>query len=197
MRNGFTGYWKRILLLGAQRSWKWLGVSGKILNVAVGLIVGVLLGQKDIIRISLITIGIVGGLYLILVMIFAFFIVPFQENNKLAKTISRLKSRRKEPPALLELTKLRKAGIELRNSGISLSSPAELDSWLNEFETWNVQVLKLIRKLSKVRAGIIETLGNLPRGGYPNAINDVHRLKLNVFDEKLKRLQTFLEEYVP
>jgi len=197
MLNRYLEYWERTFNMGAVRSWSWLGVGGKLLNVVIALVVGFFLGQKDILRTAFITAGVLVVLYLLILVIFAIFIVPYQDHGKLARTVSRLRSKKKEPAALLELTKLRKVGIELRNHGARLADPAEFDQWNNEFETWNDQVIKLVKKVSKVRAGIIETLGNLPRGGYPSAISDLHRLKLNVFDEKLRRLQVFLEEFSP
>ena len=76
-----------------------------------------------------------------------------------------------------------------------MRSENDLNNWISEFETWNKNVIQHARKISKTKASIIETLGDFtPIRVYPDVINEIHSLKLRVFDEKLKRLQAFLEE---
>ena len=59
-----------------------MGLRGKITDVLAAAVVGIILGQKDIVRIGVVTVVVTLAIYVIISVVFAIFIVPFQENVK-------------------------------------------------------------------------------------------------------------------
>jgi hypothetical protein len=101
-------------------------------------------------------------------------------------------------PNITKLNQLRNDGYLLRNKGISkLKRSAQVKMWIAEFEQWNADMLLELGKLDEDKAEWLRLLGNLPESHmkYPRIVNFDHRLNLEIFDEKLLRLDKVLEDY--
>jgi len=197
----FRDYWKNNLTLGIQRAWEWMGVRGIIIDVIISLIAGLLVAQNtenrlNIIQTAGITIAIAVGIYILLVLIFVIFIVPYQEDQKLEKIIINYKKKGKEPPELQKLAELRTEGVELRNFGTRLPNPSALSKWIDDYTEWDRTVIKILGKLSKAQAAWFTTLDRMPLHTFQNVINGEHSRYLNIFEEKLKRLDIVLRSYL-
>lgn len=197
----FKDYWKNNLTLGIQRAWEWMGVRGIIIDVIISLIAGLLITKNlenrlNIVQTAGITIAIALGIYFLLVIVFVVFIVPHQENQRLEKIITNHKKKGKEPLELQKLAELRTAGVKLRNSGTGLTDPNALSKWINDYTEWDKTVIKTLGKLSKAQAGWFTTLDRMPLHVFQNIINSEHRRYLNIFEEKLKRLDLVLRSYL-
>ncbi|MDP2776666.1 MAG: hypothetical protein Q8O48_03405 [Anaerolineales bacterium] len=194
-------YWKNNLTFGIQRTWEWLGVRGIIIDVVISLIAGLLIAQNTENRLNVaqtagVTIVIALGIYILLVLISVIFIVPYQENLRLEKIIANYKKKGKEPPELQKLAELRTEGVELRNFGAGLTDSNVLSKWINDYTVWDKTVIKTLGKLSKAQAGWFTTLDRMPLHAFRNVINGEHSRYLNIFEEKLKRLDTVLRSYL-
>jgi hypothetical protein len=117
--------------------------------------------------------------------------------NNLKSELESIENKIKDPPELIKLADMRKSGISLRNRGFHASTEREVIQWVEKFEIWDTFMVGVMKEYSPVKAHTLEILGDFPHDGYPNAVNKLHRWKLNEFDEKLKRLQEFLDEYEP
>lgn len=93
MFKTFINHWKHNFVLGAKRSWEWMGVGGKIVDIIIAVGVGFIIGQTNIWIIGLITIIVAFSLYGFLSLVWAVFIVPFQESEKYKREINKLQAR--------------------------------------------------------------------------------------------------------
>ena len=169
--------------------------------MVISLIVGLLIAQNTenrlgAVQTALITIVIALGIYILLVLISVIFIVPYQENQRLEKIIANYKKKRKEPPEIQKLAELRTEGVKLRNFGERLTDPNVLSKWINDYTGWDKKVIKTLGKLSKARAVWFTTLDRMPLHAFQNIINSEHNRYLNIFEEKLKRLDIVLRSYL-
>lgn len=205
----YQQYWKVINKNARDKSSNKLGIWGRFTSLIIGVlssaIVSLFFGGsiKTNVIVALVT-TVVWLLVWSVVFVWYKFHEPIILHNeqvekakKKEQKIRLLEKKIKDPPELIKLANLRTTGFLLRNEGKSKSNEKEVNNWIVDFEKWNELLVKTVKSYSPVRASMFEVVGNLPRGGYPNAINERHRLKLNVFDEKLKRLQTLLEEHKP
>jgi hypothetical protein len=197
----FRDYWKNNLTLGIQRTWEWMGVRGIITDAIISLIVGLLIAKNAENRLGVaqtigITIVVALGIYVLLVLISVIFIVPYQENQRLEKIIAGYKKTRKEPPEIQKLAELRTEGVRLRNFGERLTDPNALPKWINDYIEWDKLVLKTLSKLSKGKSAWLTTLDRMPLRTFPNIIDGEHNRYLNIFEEKLKRLDIVLRSYL-
>jgi hypothetical protein len=110
MERTFSNYWKRNFVLGMRRSWEWMGVGGKILDIIIAVTAGFVLGQENIWTIGLITVLVAFAIYGLVSLFFALFIVPFQESRiqdvqieKHSKEIRHLKKQVRELKDKLEI----------------------------------------------------------------------------------------------
>lgn len=194
-------YWKNNLTLGIQRAWEWMGVRGIIIDAIVSLIAGLLIAQTNENRLSVvqtigITIAIALGIYILLVIVFVIFIVPYQEDQRLERIVSNYKKKGKEPPELQKLAELRTEGVKLRNFGTGIKDPSTLSKWIKDYIEWDKTVIKTLSKLSKAQAGWFTTLDRMPLNVFPTTLNSEHSRYLNIFEEKLKRLDKVLRSYL-
>lgn len=83
MAARFINYWKNNFALGAQRSWKWLGCWGKIMDLIIAVAVGYLVSQDDLVKFGVVSVLVAFTMYCLITITFAVFIVPFQESAKL------------------------------------------------------------------------------------------------------------------
>ena len=199
--KNFRDYWKNNLTLGVQRAWEWMGVRGIIIDVVISLIAGLLIAQNtenrlNIVQTAGITIAIALGIYILLVLVFVIFIVPYKESQRLDKIITNYKKKGKEPPELQKLAELRTEGVKLRNFGTGLTDSNALSKWINDYTEWDKTVIKTLGKLSKAQAGWFTTLDRMPLHTFQNVINGEHNRYLNIFEEKLKRLDIVLRSYL-
>ncbi len=101
-----------------------------------------------------------------------------------------------EIPQLKVLGELRAKGIVHRNSGSRIISNESMERWRNEQLEWENEVLEILKDLSTVdyeNFHILGLFGN--RRPFPEAISDNHRLYLQVYDEKLRRLEEIMKKY--
>ncbi len=166
------------------------------MDAVIALIVGLVLGESNIVSVVLITIAVALGIYIVLMLVFSFFIVPFQEHTKLEKTISGYKKKSKEPPEIVKLAEYRTNGVALRNSGERLSDLRSLHEWINGYTEWDKNVLSTLAKLSKVQAEWYRTLDRMPVQLDRKVLDQEHLRYLSIFDEKLKRLDIILRQYL-
>ena len=166
------------------------------MDAIIALIVGLFLGQSNIIFVVLITLGVALAIYCLLALVFALFIVPFQEYSKLEKTVSSLKKTSKEPPELIKLAEYRTKGVELRNSGERLTDSRSLHKWINDYTEWDKNVMSTLAKLSKAKSEWYRTLDRMPVHLDRKVIDQEHLRYLSIFDEKLKRLDLVLRQHL-
>jgi hypothetical protein len=196
MIKKFNQFWRRNFSLGIQRAWKWLGVLGRIIGAAISLLVGLIIGQENIILISAITLSVVLVLYMLTILVFSIFIVPFQEHSKLERVVNNYKKKGKEPPEILRLAELRTNGVQLRNNGTRLTDPNNLAEWITRYTEWDKEVLKTLSKLSKGKSEWLRTLDKMPMNPARKVIDAEHLRYLSIFDEKLARLDMILRQYL-
>jgi hypothetical protein len=102
-----------------------------------------------------------------------------------------------EHPSLLQLGKLRSEGVDLRNKGMGLQTAARVKRWHKQYDQWDVQMLSELAKISPGKAAWLKTLDKFiwtdPREGF---VNDEHHRIINVFNEKLRRLDGILKSYL-
>jgi len=200
-KKKFRDYWKNNLTLGIQRTWEWMGVRGIIIDVVISLIVGLLIAQNTESRLGVaqtagITVVIAVGIYILLVVISVIFIVPYQESQRLEKIIANYKKKGKEPPEIQKLAESRTEGVKLRNYGAGLTDPNAISKWIDDYTEWDKTVIKTLSKLSKAQAAWFTTLDRMPLHAFQNVINGEHNRYLNIFEEKLKRLDIVLRSYL-
>ena len=196
MMKKYNQYWRHNFALGAQRAWKWLGVLGRIIGASISLVAGLILGQENAILITAITLGIVLALYLLTMLIFFIFVVPFQEHSRLERIIGNYKKKGKEPPEIFKLAQLRTSGVRLRNDGSRLTDPNSLSKWINDYTNWDKAVLKTLGRLSKGKSEWLRTLDKMPTNLGRRVIDSEHLRYLSIFDEKLIRLDMILRQYL-
>ena len=201
MNKKFSDYWKNNITLGIQRIWEWLGVRGIIIDVIISLIAGLLIAQNaenrlGVVQTAGITIAIAFGIYILLALISVIFIVPYQETRRLEKIIANYKKKGKEPPELQKLAELRTEGVKLRNFGTGIADPNALSKWINDYTEWDKTVIKTVGKLSKAQAAWFTTLDRMPLHNFQNTLNSEHSRYLNIFEEKLKRLDIVLKSHL-
>ena len=78
----YLNYWKQNFYLGFQHMWKELAFGWKAFDVVVGVGIGVIFGQNNIILMGMFTIGFILGSYILISIVFSIFGVPFQEYKK-------------------------------------------------------------------------------------------------------------------
>jgi hypothetical protein len=97
------------------------------------------------------------------------------------------------------LGKLRSEGVEIRNKGIQqVKNQQMLSSWIEEYNDWNRRIIETLSRLSTGKAAWFETLDTFSATpiSYPYIVNENHRMFLNVFTEKLRRLDMLLRDYL-
>jgi hypothetical protein len=82
MEVSFIKYLKTNFSIGMRRSWVWMGGIGRIMDVMIAAIVGKVLGQNDVVKIGIITVVVALTIYVFVSIVFAVFVVPFQESIK-------------------------------------------------------------------------------------------------------------------
>jgi class 3 adenylate cyclase len=86
---------------------------------------------------------------------------------------------------------VRKAGIVIRNK---LIQAHELPAWIEAYEAWRAEVLKLAEVISADLYSHLETLNEVrPPPGNLSCVNDEHEHLVAVMSEILRRLDTYLE----
>jgi hypothetical protein len=138
------------------------------------------------------------GSFIILLILFLAMIykTPAEMNYKKDQIIRELRKKFKESPEIYVLAKLRTEGVALRNFGASLTDLTTLPSWIEQYQEWDGKVLNMLSKLSKGKAEWFRTLNRLPRYQFSNTLNSEHVRYLGIFEEKLKRLELILGQYL-
>jgi hypothetical protein len=121
---------------------------------------------------------------------------PAEMNYKKDQTIRSLQKKFKEPPEVAKLAKLRTEGVALRNYGSGLTDLAALPSWIDSYREWDDKVLNMLGKLSKGKSEWLRTLNRLPHYQFSHTLNTEHARYLGIFEEKLRRLELILGQYL-
>ena len=123
--------------------------------------------------------------------------------------IAAVRLQRPKDRALLRLAQLRTEGVRKRNQGDGFPThragdpPVELtyqekeafvESWIEDFRNWTQEVHDEVEKLSPVQAEWWTTLGDVPQTTQRrHLLNDAHVFNMNMFNERLHRLELLLE----
>jgi hypothetical protein len=86
--------------------------------------------------------------------------------------------------------------VKLRNFGERLTDINVLSNWINDYAEWDKTVIKILSKLSKAQAAWFTTLDRMPFRTFQNIMNSEHNRYLNIFEEKLKRLDMVLRAFL-
>ena len=116
----------------------------------------------------------------------------FRENRRLRQ---RVEIMREEPPELVTLGELRSEGVRIRNAWVGLDDPDDLPDFQAIYEDWNERMLTTVRSLSPGQASWLRTLDKW-RWRYRRGLNNDHLRYLNIIDEKLRRLDNVMKQYL-
>lgn len=193
-------YWKYNFKQGRVSVREWMGKREKILNsiisLVAGLIVAILVTDDKIL--GAIIFAVTSALaylliFVILILIFTVFDVPFQTIKKQDEMIADLQA---VPDVVIySLTELREEGVRIRKGGESLASKERIEPWWQEFEEWKTKTVSKIALLDKSAANNWKTLGQFPhtRKSFP-ALSEQHRKYVEMCDDWLKRLDDVIAE---
>jgi hypothetical protein len=211
MDKGYPAkYWKEVISRSFKAAWKRVETKVAIIATCVILIPIAILGFltfAGIIPLSIFTdqaknalsglLSFCGSIIILLILFLAMiYRTPAEMNYKKDQDIRRLEKKFKEPPEIEELAKLRTEGVDLRNFGERLTDLTALPEWIARYNEWDTKVLSTLSKLSKGKSEWLRTLNRMPLHQFPNTINTEHARYLNVFEEKLKRLEIILGQYL-
>lgn len=132
---------------------------------------------------------VIGMLVLLLIFVFE---ALFRENRRLRQHVEIM---RKEPPELVILGELRSEGVRIRNAWVRLDDPDDLPDFQAIYEDWNERMLTTIRSLSPGQASWLRTLDRW-RWQHSRGLNNDHLRYLNIIDEKLRRLDIVMKQYL-
>lgn len=97
---------------------------------------------------------------------------------------------------LMRVVRARTAGVALRNEGESIASEYKAEKWVDKFKKWDTDTLLKISRLSKPKAEYWRVINRGTESkGILKGFNENQTIKLNVLEEKLKRLENILKEY--
>lgn len=100
----------------------------------------------------------------------------------------------KQERILLELAKVRLAGVKLRNNGNKKSfDDKEFDEWNNKIEKWKRDLYEVAKKFSPVEGERLRTLDDMPAQVF-NVTNPDQVRVLRYVSETLRRLDKLLEQ---
>lgn len=193
-------YWKANFKQGYVSAWEWMGIRGILLGIIISLIVAFLsiTTNGDIMQAiinAVITLLVVFFGYVILGLIFTCFDVPYQTIKKQYEMIADLQSFADRKEIINRIIKLRKKGVEIRNMGDKLMSPESITTWWQNHLDWREDTIRAIAMLDQNRANQWATLDTFnPSRGFPQALNNDHKHKLQMFDEWLTRLIDVIKE---
>ena len=101
-----------------------------------------------------------------------------------------------EPPELEKLSDLRNEAVKARNDGASIKTEEQLEEWIKELNRWVKRVRRQMKKISPAQASYFQSLNRFtPEANYPNLINYNHLKHLQIYDERIRRLEAFLNSY--
>lgn len=203
-------YWKDVISRSFRSAWKKVEIKAAIIATCSILVSIAVLGLLTLIGIIPLHIftdqaknavsGLLSFCGSIIVLFFLFLMMiyrtPAEMNYKKDQAIKRLQKKFKEHPELEKLAQLRTSGVALRNSGEQLKDINALTMWIEGYRVWDKNVLDMLGRLSKAKSEWLRTLNRMPQYRFQNILNDEHALYLNIFEEKLKRLESILESYL-
>lgn len=196
----YLAYWKRNLYLGFRRAKDWLGVRGMLIDAAISTVLALWYSNSQtedqgIIVPLVLWFVLVMAIFGMVGCVFTFLIVPYQDKMKQTSIISKLRKRRRHPPELTKLSKLRTDGVVKRNYGESITDISLLPSWIQDYEHWNDEVKALIEKLAPAEVDQIGTLDKFTMKISPTDLSFDHSKYISMFSEKLTRLYKFIHDY--
>jgi len=202
-------YWKEVISRSFKAAWKKTGMRAATIAVFVILISVAIIGLSILMGIFPNKIfsdqskNVERGLLTFCgstIILFIFFLAmiyrtPPEMNYKKEQEIKKLQKKFKEPPEIKKLAILRTEGVALRNTGEGLKDISAIPEWVENYKEWDKRVIDTLSKLSEGKAEWLRTLNRMPVRKFPY-LNDDHALYLNVFEEKLKRLESLLGMYL-
>ena len=105
-----------------------------------------------------------------------------------------VKLRRTIGGARVDLSRLRKEGVELRNEGMQAKNITSLSAWMASVSDWNMRVIKAIKKVNEADAEWFSVLDVVPRPRLKfTAMNADHSKAFNEHDFRLKILGEMIQ----
>jgi len=112
------------------------------------------------------------------------------DNNKTGQ-IARLME--KEPPELEKLADLKNEAVTARNEATVLTTDEEVKDSIDNLAKWVKRVRRQMKKISPAESSNYQSLNRWnPEVIYSDVVNEEHRQHLYNYDERIKRLQEFL-----
>ena len=211
MEKGYTKrFWREVISRSFKTAWKRGEMKAAIIATCAILIPVAILGLltfTGIVPLHIFTdqaknafsglVSFCGSLIILLFLFLAMiYRTPAEMNRKKDQTIKALQNKFKEPPEIEKLAKLRTEGVALRNTGELLTNITALPDWIDSYRDWDAKVLNTLGKLSKGKAEWLRTLNRMPLYQFSNVLNAEHARILRIFEEKLKRLEIILGQYL-
>jgi hypothetical protein len=176
--------------------WKFLGVWGKVISIILSTIVAYFVEQVFSPTIFIRTFLYMLIAYAVIAVFYAIVIHPYKIIKEQKYTISFLRDKVNRENIILSLSAQRAMGVALRNRGEILLSESSIQGWWNEHLNWHNNTKQLIAILDESKSLQWNTLDKFqPKRGFPNAINQDHRHKLQMFDEWLDRLDKLINDF--
>ena len=203
-------YWREVISRSFRTAWKKVEMKAAIIAICAILVPIAILGLltfAGIIPFRVFTdqsknatsglLSFCGSIIILLILFLAMiYRTPAEINYKKDQDNRILRKKFKEPPEIEELVKLRTLGVALRNSGERLTDLGALSAWIESYLDWNDNVLNVLGKLSKAKSEWLRTLNRMPLHQFQNILNAEHARYLNIFEEKLRRLEIILGQYL-
>lgn len=95
---------------------------------------------------------------------------------------------------VMSLIKSRNDGVQLRNKGAIIYDILDAKYWMEEYDKWDNNSIKLISRISKTDAEMFKIINRfvLTKGNLATHI-PTHNRKYNVLEEKLARLEELIK----
>ena len=94
---------------------------------------------------------------------------------------------------LEKINRLRTEGVKLRNEKVASKKAAT--AWIKKYDLWDEKARLQLKKISKSYAEYWRVINRFEKTvPILKGVNDLHTAKLNVLEEKLKRLEDFYKK---
>ena len=100
-----------------------------------------------------------------------------------------------KPDRFIELAEARTEGVKLRNKGLIVKNEEEAVHFIDDYDEWDRTTIKKIAKISKSKAEYFKVINRFEfTTGQVFTKIKTHNKKLNVLEEKLRRLEFLISE---
>ena len=180
-----------------REEWKKNGLWSLLASIISFPIINYLIGGEEARIEVIIFISLIAGIIISQTFRFLWLLVssPFMIIREQDNKIANLKSVSDRKSIIGKLVELREEGTKLRNSGQTILHQSGIEPWWGKHLEWREKTKATIALLDPNKAnqwGILNTY--IPKRGFPNAINNLHRKYLQMFDAWLDRLQEVIDK---